>query len=217
MKKTFTNQWTKIAIVGILLTFATLWGNSLSAQTNLAPLATTNGQGSGGITPYLWNWNTINDGNLGTCGTQTAFIWTNSPPNGTEYMEWEWSQQYPIDKITIHHAETGGRFLTGGTIQYWNGSTWVNHHTFSGLPQVCINDIVFPICVTNRLRIANWVPGTGQNSNMNYREIQIWQGARPGTHAQLLNTGMKALNCGSTTDSVSIEVRNIGLTTLTTF
>ncbi len=217
MKKTFTNQWTKIAIVGILLTFATLWGNSLSAQTNLAPLATTNGQGSGGITPYLWNWNTINDGNLGTCGTQTAFIWTNSPPNGTEYMEWEWSQQYPIDKITIHHAETGGRFLTGGTIQYWNGSTWVNHHTFSGLPQVCTNDVTFPICVTNKLRIANWVPGTGQNSNLNYREIQIWQGARPGTHAQLLNTGMKALNCGSTTDSVSIEVRNIGLTTLTTF
>eukprot|EP01035_Chromulina_nebulosa_P063546 gene63546-86926_t len=132
-------------------------------------------------------------------------------------MEWEWSQQYPIDKITIHHAETGGRFLTGGTIQYWNGSTWVNHHTFSGLPQVCTNDVTFPICVTNKLRIANWVPGTGQNSNLNYREIQIWQGARPGTHAQLLNTGMKALNCGSTTDSVSIEVRNIGLTTLTTF
>lgn len=209
MRKTFTKLWLKPLALAALL-FALLASNSVNAQ-NIAPLATTSGQGSGTITPYLWNWNRINDLSLGTCGGQEAFIWTNTPPNGTEYMQWDWTQPYPINKITIHHGQTTGRFLTGGTIQYWNGSTWVNHFTFSGLPQVCINEINIPIVVTDKIRITSWVPGTGQQSNLNYREIQIWQGALPGTHGSVRTTYNAGQNCGGTSDSIAVEVQNIGL------
>ena len=216
MRKKITKLWGKLIGVSLIL-FMVVMGTLSSVAQNIAPLATATGNGSGTFTPYLWNWNRINDLSLGTCGGQEAFIWTTSPPDGTEYMEWDWNQTYPINKITIHHGQTTGRFLTGGTIQYWNGSTWVNHFTFSGLPQVCINDITFPIVVTDKLRIANWVPGTGQNSNLNFREIQIWQGALPGTHALAKETSNLGGNCGGSSDSISVEIQNIGLVKIGNF
>ena len=203
MRKKFTRLLGQS--VGVATVLLLLLASSLSSQAqNIAPLATATGNGSGTFTPYLWNWNRINDLSLGTCGGQEAFIWTTTPPNGTEYMEWSWNQTYPINKITIHHGQTTGRFLTGGTIQYWNGSSWINHYTFSGLPQVCINDITFPIVVTDKLRITNWTAGTGQQSNLNFREIEIWQGALPGTHALAKSTYNKAGNCGNTSDSITV-------------
>ncbi len=216
MRKKFTRLLGQS--VGVATVLLMLFASSLSSQAqNIAPLATATGNGSGTFTPYLWNWNTINDLSLGTCGGQEAFIWTTTPPNGTEYMEWSWNQTYPINKITIHHGQTTGRFLTGGTIQYWNGSSWINHYTFSGLPQVCINDITFPIVVTDKLRITNWTPGTGQQSNLNFREIEIWQGALPGTHALAKSTYNKSGNCGNSSDSITVEIQNIGLVKIGNF
>lgn len=216
MRKKFTKLWENSKGASLILVMV-LMGTLGSVAQNIAPLATATGNGSGGVTPYLWNWNTINDLNLGTCGSQTAFIWTTTPPNGTEYMEWDWNQTYPINKIVIYHAQTTGRFLTGGTIQYWDGSTWINHYTFSGLPQVCDNTINFPIVVTDKLRITNWVPGTGQQSNLNFREIEIYQGALPGTHALAKETYNKNGNCGSSSDSITVEIQNIGLVKIGNF
>src|SRR5688572_24335481 len=59
----------------------------LYSQTNLAPSATVSGFG-GGQAPYQWTM--INDLNFGTCGTQQAFVWTATPPDGSEWMQWEW-------------------------------------------------------------------------------------------------------------------------------
>lgn len=213
MKKSFTFSLLPKLMAAIALIVAICSPNFTRAQ-NIAPSATCTGFG-GGQAPYQWN--TINDLNLGTCGTQTAFVWTASPPNGTEYMQWDWSTAYPINKIVIHHADVNGRFLTGGTIQSWNGASWVNHFTFSGLPQVCINTITFPIMVTSRMRIANLVPGTGQNSNMNYREIEVHQGALPGTHATVTDIYSKLGNCGGTNDSLTVEVQNVGVNNISNF
>ncbi len=216
MRKTLTKLWGKSMRVPLIL-FMMLMGTLGSIAQNIAPLATATGNGSGTFTPYLWNWNTINDLSLGTCGGQEAFIWTTDPPNGTEYMQWDWNQTYPINKITIHHGQTTGRFLTGGTIQYWDGSKWINHYTFSGLPQVCDNTITFPIFVSDKMRISNWIPGTGQQSNTNFREIQIWQGALPGTHALAKTTYNANGNCGGSSDSITVEIQNIGLVKIGNF
>ncbi|MDP3927447.1 MAG: hypothetical protein Q8R57_00340, partial [Bacteroidota bacterium] len=148
---------------------------SFGQIANIAPNAVATAFG-GGQAP--WQWNQINDNIYGTCGTQLAFVWTATPPDGTEWMEWEWTSPKTIGKIVINHAQTTGRFLAGGIIQRWNGSAWVNHHTFSGLSQaLCDNDIVLPTLLTsNRLRITGFVCGpTGQQSNVNFREIEIWE------------------------------------------
>jgi PKD repeat protein len=148
---------------------------SLAQIANIAPLATASAFG-GGQPPYQWNL--INDGVYGTCGTQLAFVWTATPPDGTEWMEWQWPTTKTIGKIVINHAQTTGRFLAGGIIQKWNGTAWVNHYTFANLNQNnCDNDIILPtLLVSSRLRITGFVCGpTGQQSNVNFREIEIWE------------------------------------------
>jgi PKD repeat protein len=161
--------------ISLLLFFSIFVSQSNAQIANIAPQATASAFG-GGTAP--WNWPMINDGVYGTCGTQLAFVWTAAPPDGTEWMEWQWPTQKTIGKIVINHAQTTGRFLAGGIIQRWNGTGWVNHYTFSNLSQsLCDNDIVLPtLMTTTRLRITGFVCGpTGQNSNVNFREIEIWE------------------------------------------
>jgi PKD repeat protein len=167
----------KLLIVRIIILSLFLLQNSfVKAQiANIAPSATIDAFGAG---QPGWQWSQINDNIYGTCGTQLAFVWTAAPPAGTEYMDWIWPTSKTIGKVVIFHAQTTGRFLTGGTIQRWNGSAWVNHHTFSGLNQAnCDNEIIFPTLMNStRLRITNFtMTGTGQNSNPNFREIEIWE------------------------------------------
>lgn len=214
MKKTITNFKVVLSMLAFMLVMIAGGVEGLKAQ-NIAPLATASA--AGGTNP-AWNWNRINDLDYGTCGTQLAFVWSATPPNGSEYMLWEWTQPYPINKIVIFHAQTTARFLTGGTIQYWDGSAWVNHYTFSGLPTNCDNTITFPILISDKLRITSFqMTAPGQISNPNFREIEIWQGALPGTHARATNATNKGENCGGAADSVSISVQNIGLNKLGTF
>jgi len=155
----------------LLLILVAISGFRGQAQTNIAPSAAVSAFGN--QAPFQWNQ--INDLNFGVCGTQQAFVWSTDPPNGTEWMLWEWPTAQRIQSIIIHHGQTTGRFLTGGTVQIWNGSTYVNVHTFSGLNQAnCVNTVTLPNPVTStRLRITGFVPGTGQASNINFREIEI--------------------------------------------
>lgn len=214
MKKTITTLKTLLVAFSLIMIMIVTSSQSVKAQ-NVAPLATVNAQG--GANPP-WNWNRINDLGYGTCGTQLAFVWTATPPNGSEWMEWAWTKPYPINKIVIDHAQTTGRFLTGGTIQYWDGSTWINHFTFSSLPTVCTNTVTFPLFISDKMRITSFqATAPGQQSNLNFREIEVHQGALPGTHARALDTYNNGENCGATSDSLVIDVQNIGLTKFTDF
>jgi PKD repeat protein len=163
----------KQALIALLVLFT----STLNAQTNIAPLAV-----AGASTCNTGPCSALNNLVFGTCGTQEMWITTAAPPNGTEWLEFVWPTAQSMNKITIHHAQTTGRFLAGGIIQRWNGSAYVNHHTFSGLNQAnCINDVTFPTMTSTRLRITGFVMGpTGQNSNVNFREIEVWNAPPPG-------------------------------------
>ncbi len=165
---------TKILLIGVLLVGMFFTSN---AQTNIAPLAVASAS-----TCNTGPCSTLNDLNFGTCGTQQMWISTATPPNGTEYLEFTWPNVISTNKITIHHAQTAARFLAGGIIQSWNGSAYVNQYTFSGLTETnCVNDVAFPTFSSTRLRITGFVPGpSGQQSNMNFREIEVWAAPPPG-------------------------------------
>lgn len=183
------------------------------AQANVAPFATVSAFGNNQA-PFQWNQ--INDLNFGVCGTQQSFVWTLGPPDGTEWMLWEWPTAQRIDRIIIHHAQTTGRFLTGGTIQIWNGSSYVNVHTFSGLNQAnCDNTIVLPSPVTsNRIRITNFQMGTGQNSNPNFREIEIIAAPPSYNDAGIASIDSPAVWITGNQNVVA-RVRNFGLNQIT--
>ena len=163
-------RFTQSALLFVMLL---LLGFQIQAQNNIAPLATASAS-----TCNTGPCSTLNDQNYGTCGTQQMWISTSSPPSSTPHTNWidfEWTQTYGMNKMTIHHAQNNARFLTGADLYYWNGSSWVYFYRFSNLTMQCINTINFPLVITNKLRITTFqMTGTGQTSNPNFREIEIF-------------------------------------------
>jgi hypothetical protein len=142
---------------------------------NIAPLATASASNCS-----TGPCSTLNDLNLGTCGTQQMWISTSTPPSATPHVDWidfEWLTPVTIDGMKIHHAQNTARFLTGATMYKWENGAWVSFHTFSNLPMQCENQFPFPMVTTNKLRLTSFqMTGTGQLSNPNFREIEIFEG-----------------------------------------
>ena len=183
----------------------------LKAQTNIAPLATASAS-SCNTGPC----SALNDLVYGTCGTQLMWITTSGPPAGTEWLEFTWPSTQVFDRITIHHAQITGRFLAGGTIQIWNGSAYVNHHTFSGLNQAnCVNDVSFLPVASTRLRITAFQMGTGQNSNPNFREIEVWRGSLSGNDVGIATIDSVGSVCSPTPIPVYATIQNFGTNQVT--
>jgi hypothetical protein len=152
-------------------------GMGVGSGVNIAPLALANASNCS-----TGPCSSFNDLNYGTCGTQQVWISTSGGPTPhVDFIDFEWPAPYSMDKITIHHGQTGTRFLSGGDIYYWNGTAWVYHYTFSNLPNtVCENDILFPVLTTTKFRITSFVISGTQLSNPNFREIEIFSAAVAG-------------------------------------
>jgi PKD repeat protein len=194
-------------ILLLTMSFVTTLGFS---QTNIAPQAT--------VTASSCNTgpcSALNDLDFGTCGNQEMWISTSNPPSsipGTDYIEWNWSNVRVFDEFIIHHAEDNSRFLTGGLIQYWDGSTWVNHSTFSNLPMQCINSVTFPPLSTDRVRITSFeMTGTGQTSNPNFREIEVIEAIPDDAGVTMIDTP-NVPDCLN--DKLVVRLNNLGSDTL---
>lgn len=128
------------------------------AQTNIALTATANHSGGGATTfgPAAYNDNVIP-----ACGSQ-PWGWVSS--NG--WIEFTWSSAQTM---------TGVRFLkdnrpmTSCTIQYYNGSSYVNIATYSN-GTTCDHTVNFTAVTGTRFRLLN----VNGSSNPNFREIQIF-------------------------------------------
>ena len=169
MKKVLLTHFYKL--FGIILI---LGGPQLFAQQkNIAPDATVTCQTTSAL--GCWNLNRINDKDYGTCGTQQAFVWSATPPASTDYIQWVWTRSHTINKVVIYHAQTTGRFLAGCKLQYWDGSTYRDIARFTLSQSNCVNTLNFTPVTTSRLRLTDMRPGTGQQSNLNYREIDIFE------------------------------------------
>ncbi|MGK0638555.1 T9SS type A sorting domain-containing protein [Schleiferia thermophila] len=151
---------------------AILLANGLYAQINIAPQAVASASQCN-----TGPCSTLNDLDFGTCGTQQMWIPTSNPPTSTPGVDWimfEWTSPKTFDQFIIHHAQNNARLLTGGLIQRWDGTNWVNHHTFSNLPPACSNQVNFQKVTTTRVRITSFqMTGPGQTSNPNFREWEI--------------------------------------------
>jgi hypothetical protein len=128
---------------------------ALAAATDIAPLAVAS-------TSYVSPWESLaglNDGytptNSGDRGHSIYGNWNN--PNTTQWVQYDWSQNYTIDRIDLYwFDDDGGIDLPASyTIQYWNGSAWVNVGSPSGLGLLPnqYNITTFTPVSTNRLRV----------------------------------------------------------------
>ena len=207
MKNYLPNQWRWLR-AGFSL-FAFMAFNQISAQINVAPNAVVTAS-----TCNTGACSVLNDQNYGTCGTQLMWISTATPPDptpGVNWIEWNWPNPESFDEMVIHHAQANARFLTGATMQYWDGTTWQNHHTFSNLPMQCINSITFPRLTTNRMRITSFqMTGTGQLSNPNFREIEIFSAPTSPNDAGVSMLVAPSAFCPGVEDIV-VRVQNFGI------
>lgn len=197
-----------LGFVALILSF------SLNAQLNLAPSATCSA-----YTPDpngIYQWQYINDLNFGTCGTQQSFIWTStSGISGTEYMQWSWSSPKSINKIRFHNAQNNGRNLTAGDVYYYNGSTYVFWKTIS-IAQACLDSASFPTVTTTSLRVTNFkMTASGQQSNPNWREIEVISG--PSVNYDAGISALLTMDFCTYTQSVTVKPFNFGKFTLDSF
>ena len=205
MNQKLLSKLKQVFVLVYLLSFF-LFGSAHKAlsQTNIAPIAVVDAFGAG---QPGWNWPNINNIAFSACGVQDAFVWTAAPPDGTEWMSWTWTTPRTTNKIKIFHAQTTGRFLAGGVLQTWNGSAWVNHFTFSNLSMAnCENEFTYPTVTSTRLRITNFVMGpTGQNSNPNFREIEIYDAPLPGGSGPVLPPIANFFPSQATTSTIATD------------
>ncbi|OYU95747.1 MAG: hypothetical protein CFE21_11455 [Bacteroidetes bacterium B1(2017)] len=163
----------KVALLFLLLSAV---GNRALAQVNLAPSATATAS-----TCNTGACSTLNDLNFGTCGSQQMWITSSATnPGSSIFIQFDWTTSQVINKLTIFNGEQNNRFLGGGTVQYWNTATsaWVTATTFTQTNMaVCSYDINFNPVSTTKIRIIDIVVTGTQSSNVNFREIQIWQGS----------------------------------------
>jgi PKD repeat protein len=188
---------------------------STNAQINLAPSATATCNTTQGSTTTGggWNWTQINNGTISGCGNQEAFIWTGTPPASTDEMTWTWSSAKSINKFIFYNAMTSnpGRTMTGCTVQYWNGSSWVNWYITANnaIREQCIDSITFPTVTTTAIRLTNIkMVTTGQQSNPNWREIQIISGPSVNNDAGV--SAMGPLDFCSNNQALSAKLFNFG-------
>jgi len=163
-------------IYSLTLTSLLLLLNGIAyGQTNIAPFATASAS-----TCNTGACSTLNDLNFGTCGSQQMWISTGTPPSttpGVEWLQFDWLSDVSFNSFTIHHAQTGTRFLAGALVQAWNGAGWSDVMTFANLPNTnCSNTVVLPaVITTTKLRLTSFTMSGSQLSNANFREIEIWQ------------------------------------------
>jgi len=155
-----------------------------------------------------WNWQRINDGSKSSCGNQESFVWTSGSATPTPYMQWQWSKKIAINQFVIYHAQATTRYLLGGTIQRYDGSKWVNHHSWTNSTQTCVTTIDFDVIVGDRVRITNFVYGTGQRSNPNFMEIEIYVTTFGTNNAGI--SGITPLNPCVDVQDLEVDLGNLG-------
>ncbi len=127
--------------------------SAVNAGTNIALIAVTS-------TSYVSPWETLsavndnsspsnsNDKSSGAYGN-----WNN--PNSIQWVQYEWPQQYRLDRTQIYWFDDSGGVLVPTTayVEYWDGSSWI----YAGdvpVAESTFNDLELDNIETNRLRVS---------------------------------------------------------------
>jgi len=187
-----------------------LFGTKSFSQTNLA-LSGTPSHSGGGVTTYgPGNYNDV----VKSAG---VFGWVSTGGNPCTngcWIQYDWSTTKSMNRIVIYNDAIGTRNLTGGTIQSWNGSSWVTVKTFANTAAM-VQTIDFTTVSTTRLRIASIITTGSQSSNPAVREIEVYN-----TYTYVNDVGTSLftkLDVCSNTQDVSARIMNFGKRTLDSF
>jgi hypothetical protein len=161
------------AFVALLFAIMTV-AMAQSPTPNIATSAvcTHSGGGTGVYGPQEYNNGVIAAQNALPWGWTSGATHTNS----SAWIMFEWTTPQTFGEFTFYYGGINTRYLAGAHIQYWNGSSWITGHTYLfSAPYTDWTKVVsFAPITSTRVRITNWtMASVGQNSNPNFREIEI--------------------------------------------
>lgn len=210
MKSTLHNCY----LILVALVTTVFFTNGVNAQAvNLAPAATASAAPACNLGPCT----TLNDLNFGTCGSQQMWITSGATnPGSAVNITFTWSSPQVVRGLTIHAGGTGTRYLGGGTIEIFNGSSWVAHHAFTQTnTSLCNYDINFNPVACTALRIVDMVVIGSQSSNVNFREIEIWRGTISNNDIGVVAIDTPGYTCFTGTQRLVARLINYGLNQIT--
>ncbi|WP_256757033.1 DUF5695 domain-containing protein [Cohnella sp. WQ 127256] len=125
------------------------------SATNIAPLGTAS-------TSFVSSWESLtglNDGYTPTSSGDRGHLvygnWDN--PNSTQWVQYDFAQNYTISSVDVYwFDDDGGIDLPASyTIQYWNGTAWVNVVSPTGLGLLAnqYNTTTFTPVSTSKIRL----------------------------------------------------------------
>jgi len=158
----------------------------MNAQTNLALSATAShsGGGTGTYGPQNYNDGYYCNGS-GTCW---GWVSTSGNPSTSSWIEYQWTTSQTFDEIKVYINSTTNRAMHGFKVQYWNGSTYVDHHTFyiapANLTLNYVDKFSSPITST-RLRLTDIYTTGSQAFNPMNEEIEVRLTTLPGLDVEM--------------------------------
>ncbi len=113
---------------------------------------------------YTSPWTTVTAINNGIYPVQSnddndlTPYWGTWPEAGSQYMELDWSQPVTTNGSSVYFADDGGglQLPASWTVQYWNGSAFVNVSDPSSYPEAdnTFNQVTFDPVTTTKLRVV---------------------------------------------------------------
>jgi hypothetical protein len=215
-----------IALLLLLIVMLAGMSGTARAQSSTPNLALqSNGctaTHSGGGAPPTRGPDLYNDGNLDYCGGNLwGWTTTSTPASTNDWIQFDWgTSAKTFDEISLYYvggSYDNNRYLSGGTVQYWNGTTWVNHFNFTFIaPWTCqIRVISFPSITTTRVRLTNLAMApVGQTSNPLFREIEIRNSITSPNDAGVASVD-SPLNFCAGTYPIRVTLQNFGINQIT--
>ena len=113
---------------------------------------------------YTSPWTTVTAINNGIYPVQSnddndlTPYWGTWPEAGSQYMELDWSQPVTTNGSSVYFADDGGglQLPASWTVQYWNGTAFVNVSDPSSYPKAdnTFNQVTFDPVTTTKLRVV---------------------------------------------------------------
>lgn len=192
--------------IWMILVFSFYFNCLMQGQTNVALTAVSAHSGGGAAPDYgpaLYNDNTIP-----TYLQGGILLWGWVSSNG--WIEYTWTTSQTIDSVTLHNGGSAtNRHFTNLTLQYWNGTAYVNIGTITGASVSTIGYRLPSPVTTTRLRF-NTIAG----SNPAFREIQAWNSPSAQNDAGILALNTPGTNFCAGNHAVNVQLKNWGTSTL---
>ncbi|MBL0177160.1 MAG: hypothetical protein IPP94_18255 [Ignavibacteria bacterium] len=154
----------------LLLSFASSSALAQTGNIALASLGCTCTHSGGGTGYPGYGPENYNDGI-----TTTTWGWTSTAanPDPNSWIQFDWGAvAKSIGEVKFFNVDLSTRYMSSGRIQYWNGTSWINHYDFPAA-SILTRTITFSPVTTTKLRVTNMTITGSQTSNPNFYEIEI--------------------------------------------